>query len=139
MRLTSQRSNYFLMSINNLLTDAKLIANERHVSLVLTSITIEDLEPNAAFRHIVSLNENSENLFEVQVKMLVPPRTALSSVSSFDAQCQFEKFYFRNYLDVNHCDLSISAAISKLRFLFIYRHVNTLTVSQSLKLLDGNT
>jgi hypothetical protein len=51
------------------------------------------------------------------------------STSDMADVLQREKFYFRNYLDAEHFDLVVKANISKLRFMFLMRHLNTLLVS----------
>ena len=128
-RVCTSRQNYFKVSVENLEVSVLNKGNEQNLGFVLNSISVQDLEPHVTYANIVSLMENTSNLINVQLTLVNTPRTSLSSSSLLAAQYQSEKFYFRNYLNENHFDLTVNANISKLRLMFLYKHLNTVLVS----------
>jgi hypothetical protein len=127
-RLCTSKQNYFKVNIENFEVNVTNKSNEQNLDFVLNSISVQDLESNVKYENIVSLAENSNNLINVQLTMINVPKVSLSSSSILAAQYQKEKFYFKNYLNENHFDLIINANISKLRFMFLYKHLNTIMV-----------
>jgi hypothetical protein len=128
-RLCTSKQNYFKINIENF--EAKVVnkKNEQDMEFVLNSISVQDLGSSVKYENIVSLAENSNNLINVQLTMVHAPKDSLPSTSLLAAQFQREKFYFKNYLNENHFDLIVNANISKLRLMFLYKHLNTIMVS----------
>ena len=128
-RLCTTKQNYFKVSVESFEINAVNKGDEQNLEFVLNSICVQDMEPNAKYENIVSLCENSANLINVQLSLKMPPKVSMSSTSILATQFQKEKFYFKNYLNENHFDLIVNANISKLRLMFLYKHLNTMIVS----------
>lgn len=128
VRLSTVEKNYFELNINSL--DVELFDKpvERTIEVVLSSISVIDLQSSVPYRNILSLKESSQDLITIRVKFNEAPRTPLTSSSILAAQYQKEKYYFKNYLDEEHFDLDIDASISKLQFVFLYKNLNTIMV-----------
>lgn len=125
-RVTTTTVDYFQLNVTKL--DATVLTQpvNTQINLVLNSISVQDLQATSQYRNIVSLKESTENLITVQLMLLNAPRA--ESASDIADVFQREKFYFKNYLDQEHFDLVVKANISKLRFMFLMKHLNTLLV-----------
>jgi hypothetical protein len=134
-RLCTSKQNYFKINVNNFEMNAVNKQNEQNIEFILNSISVQDMEANVKYDKIVSLKENTENLINVQLTILNPPKTPYSS-SLLAAQYQHEKYYFKNYLNEEHFDLIIKANISKLKLMFLYKHLNTVLVNMNFYLLN---
>jgi hypothetical protein len=129
VRLCTQKKNYFQIDISRLEAELKNLPAEKNLDLVLNSISVLDLdENNVSYRRILSLKESSQDLIRVQIKMFNPPPTPLTQSSLLAAQYQKEKFYFKNYYNENYFDIEVTADISKVQFVFLYKNLNTLMV-----------
>ncbi|RNA03908.1 vacuolar sorting-associated 13A [Brachionus plicatilis] len=98
------------------------------VNFSLNSISVIDLEQDVVYNKILCPQEESQNLVSIDLTMYNPPKTPLSQVSKLAAQYQKEIFYFKNYMDQNHFDLSVKARIMKLKMIFLYANLNKLMV-----------
>ena len=126
-RVSTARIDYFQLNVNNLDVHVASRPSLTDVELILSSISVQDLQANAPYTNLVSLKEDTANLVSVRLSMVNAPKG--ESTSDVADVLQREKFYFRNYLDAEHFDLVVKANISKLRFMFLMRHLNTLLVS----------
>ncbi len=79
----------------------------------LRSIGFEDMQPDAYYRHIVNMNENENLLVDLNLKL-------------FLANHLNYKFYLKNYLDETNCDMMLSGKISKLKCVFLNKHLSIL-------------
>ena len=127
-RVCTAHSNYFQLNVNNFQLNLLNKQAENNVDIILNSISVQDLQPGANYENIVSLKENTDNLISVNLAFVNPPVEASQNESKLARQFQKEKVYFKNYLNKDHFDLLLKANISKLRFLFVYKHLDTLLV-----------
>ena len=136
VRLCTQTQSYLQFAVSNLTVDSVQRRDEHRIDFELHSVSVRDLDPRAIFTHIVSLNDALDsNLIRVQLVMHSPPEvTAAAAVSdtsqlasnALARQYNKERFYFRNYLNADYFDLVVKANISKLRFVFLNKHLNLL-------------
>ncbi len=125
-RLCTTQADYFQFNVNNLDVDVTNRLAETNVGIVLSSISLLDLQEKATYRHVVSLKEDTDNLINVQLTVF---KSGSGSGSQLADKCLSEKVYFRNYLDEEYFDLVVAASISKLRLMFLFKHLDTLLVS----------
>ena len=123
-RLTTAHSNYFQFNVNNFQLNVENRISEKNIAIVLNSISVLDMQANATYEQIVSLKENTDNLIDVNLTMFNAPKDA--DASKIADMFQNEKFYFKNYLNEEYFDLVVKANISKLRLMFVYKHLDTL-------------
>jgi vacuolar protein sorting-associated protein 13A/C len=122
-RVCTTTHNYFQVDVNKLQVNGVVKPAEKNVELILNSIVVKDMDKHMRYDKIVSLKESTENLINVNLTLNTPPIAPNSSMLA--AQYQKEKFYFKNYLDNNYFDLIVKVNISKLRLMFLYKHLNT--------------
>lgn len=128
-RLSTSKQDYFYIDINHLTLNSigKIAQNE--ISFTLNSINVIDLEKDVVYNKILCPQEESQNLFHINLTIHNPPKTPLSQVSKLAAQYQKEIFYFKNYMNQNHFDLNVKAKILKIKAIFLYAKMNKLIVS----------
>lgn len=131
-RVCTQRKNYFQANLEHFETTVTGKLDEIVVDLSLNSISILDIAGGDGYNKILSLKEDQKDLIKLQVRLATPPRTTLNHVSDLARQYQREKFFFKNYLNEEHFDLTVKANISKLRVVFLFKHLNTLMVIKSI-------
>jgi hypothetical protein len=129
VRLSTLNKNYFQVNINTLEAECISKSAEKNIKLVLNSINIIDMDENVSYHKLLSLKENEKDLITVQIKLFNAPKTKLTQNSLLAAQYQREKFYFRNYLNKEYFDIAVNANISKLKFVFLFKNINTFLVS----------
>jgi hypothetical protein len=125
-RLSTRKFNYFLLDVNNFEMNLISKSTEKNIELTLSSISVQDLDPTAVYKNIVCLKENTDNLIHIKLVMFNSPPVSDSKLAN---QCQSEKFYFKNYLNEDYFDLIATANISKLKLMFLLKHMNTILVS----------
>ncbi len=125
-RVSTRKQNYFLINVNNFEVNLKSKSTEKNIELILNSISVQDLDTTAIYKNIVSLKENTDNLIHINLVMFNSPPISDSKLAN---KCQSEKFYFKNYLNEDYFDLIVTANISKLRLMFLYKHLNTVLVN----------
>ena len=125
-RVSTRKPNYFLINVNNFEVNLTSKSTEKNIELILNSISVQDLDTTAIYKNIVSLKENTDNLIHINLVMFNSPPISDSKLAN---KCQSEKFYFKNYLNEDYFDLIVTANISKLRLMFLYKHLNTVLVN----------
>lgn len=128
-RICTSKKNYFQVEVKKFESVVTGKLAEMDVDLSLNSITVLDLDSSLFYSKMLSLKEDSQNLINLQVRLVNPPRTSLNSLSDIAKQYQKEKFYFKNYLNEEHFDIIVKANISKLQVVFLFKQLNTFMVS----------
>lgn len=122
-RISTRNYNYFLAKISNFEMELISKLTEKRIELILNSISVQDLEPTATFRDIVTLKQNTDNLIHIKLHMF---NAAPVNGSKTANKCICEKYFFKNYLNEDYFDLHVTAHISKLRFMFLFKHLDTI-------------
>ena len=133
-RICTTRKNYFQADMTCFETTVTGKRSETLIDISLNSISIRDLEPNTIYNKVLSLKEDQNELINLQITLINPPKSKINFDSDIEKQYQKEKFYFRNYLNEEHFDIIVKANISKLRAVFLFKQLNILMVNYLYKI-----
>lgn len=131
-RICTPRRNYFEAHLTRFETTVTAKLTEIAIDVSLNSITMLDMDPATIYDKMLSLKEDQNELVKLQIKLVNPPKTKLEDDSELGKLYQKQKFFFKNYLNEQHFDIFITAHISKLRTIFLFKHINTFLVIRPL-------
>ena len=121
-RICTSNENYFDVHVQDFEAFAVSKDTELSLNLLLHSINVFDLDPSAKYKKMITLKDGMDNLLTVQLTLFNSSKSGSSDSTSLMTKYQNDKFYFKNYFNTEYFNLEVKANISKLRFIFFFRH-----------------